>query len=483
MFSYPADPAALFMQLYDQLPEQVFRERQPKQWQRDRWVKGNASRVYEHILEHGAADPGQVKKIIEEGGDRGIFAVLRGIDWALALVNPFSAGYESGNLAWLETRYAETGQLNDGPATEGVLLPRCAYPGRPGGSSGKALYFGLHRVAPECWARIRYERLKNRHDPNFGHDQPVIVGCAPLLESFADVQLEVLKRDGEQVFSLTPNDSEVLRERISNVIRRLDESEAPIGIMPEGTLTDDLLAYWRKAAREPKALGKPLRWVLVGSGPLGADDPPPNRAVLLDRRTGDILLTQDKLAGFTLTPEQTRDWKLPDQLDSGPAAEYLAQGSTITVLESSLGRLAVLICEDLNQSVGWERELIACGISHLLIPIFSKPIMRYRWEQTGSERQINNMGAWLIIANSLAVKQAMGESLQNGDCHTCLVAGPGDPERSSYSYDLQFGVAKAGDELGQILFDGVLALPVIRTGALRDEWFGDDRGVTTFGPV
>ena len=464
------------MQLYDQLPEEVFRNRQPKQWERDPWVKGNASRVCEQTLERGVADPRQVEKIIQRGGDRGVFAVLRGIDWALAHVNPFSPVFEYGKLARLATRYAKTGRLNDGPATEGALLPRCAYPGRPRGTSSKAFYFGLHRVTPESWAKIRHERVQNRHDPYFKPDHQVLVGCAPLLESFADVQLEILDRDGEQVFSLKPIDSEVLRDRISSVIRRLDDSGARIGIMPEGTLTDDLLAYWGKAARKSAGRSNRLRWLLVGSGPLGADDPPPNRAVLLDRQTGNILLAQDKLAGFTLTPEQTRDWNLPDQLDNNPAAEYLAQGWVITVLESSLGRLAVLICEDLNQSVGWERELIACGISHLLIPIFSKPIMRYRWEQIASERQVDNMGAWLVIANSLVVKKAM-EAMEEGkhheDLHTCLITGPGDPERSSYEHDLQFGVAEAGDELGQRMLDGVPALPAIHAGVVHDEWFGE----------
>jgi predicted amidohydrolase len=243
--------------------------------------------------------------------------------------------------------------------------------------------------------------------------------------------------------------------------------------MPESTLTDDLLTCWQDIAYSTAARHKKLRWLLAGSGPLGTDDPPPNRAVLLDRWTGDSLLTQDKLAGFTLTAEQARDWNLGNQPANGSAAEYLTGGSSISVRESSLGRLAVLICEDLNQSARWERELIECGISHLLVPIFAKPIMQYGWQRHAAERQIDNLGAWLIIANSRVVQQAMNPALTDSEGHTCLIAGPSGPSRSSYTYDLQFGTATTGDDLGQTLVNGEYKLPTIRTAMIYDKWLGN----------
>jgi predicted amidohydrolase len=472
--SDPTDPAAVFMKLYDQLPEDVFAQREALRWERDPQVKRDATRVYEHILGHGLTDPRLTAKIVQGGGNRERFAVLRGIDWALEHVNPFDPVFDQGNLAWLAERYAEHARLNGGrPETEGLLLPRCAYPGRPRGTNGKSLYFGLNRVSPECMAKVRYDRIDSKYEPYFRPDQQLPVGCAPLLESFDDVRIDFFERDGESVYTLAPLDSESLRERISQVIKSMDDSGARIGVMPEGTLTDDLLAYWKQVAYETAALDKPLRWLLVGSGPLGAGDPPPNRAVLLDRWTGETLLEQDKLAGFTLTREQATAWNLLDRPVKDSAAEYMAWGSTISVRESSLGRLAVLICEDLNQSVGWERELVACGISHLLVPIFSKPIMHYRWEQTGAEREVNNMGAWLVIANSLVIQRAMDAMPQNEDQYTCLIAGPRDADRASYLQDLQFGAAEAGDDLGKRLLDGVPALPAMRAASLLREWLGN----------
>jgi predicted amidohydrolase len=479
--SYAADPAALFVELYDELPDELFLRPDPVvHWERDAWVKRHAMRLYDHILAHGKTDPRQVRAIINEGGGhRGVFTVLRGIDWALALINPWTPSFDHDGLVELAARYAATGQFNDPTTTKGALLPRGAFPGRPRGTRSKALYFGVHHVSPQSWAKIKHETLPHRYEPSrFRPGQAISVGCAPLLESYDDVQLDFVEEDGYSGFRLTPVESQSLRKRITNVVMELDDAEAGIAVMPEATLTEELLNHWKQEVRSTAASDSQLRWLLVGTGPLGEDDPRPNRAVLIDRRTGREILSQDKLAAFILTAEQAKSWNLPGVPASGSAAEDITRGSVVTVLESSLGRLAILICEDLNQSVQWERELVECGISHLFVPIFSKPIMRYRWEQRGAESQIDNMGAWLIIANSLAVHSAMTPSKQNGEeWYTCLIAGPGDPSRRNYDYYFQFGSAETGDDLGQVKLhgelDGTLSLPVIRAAMVYDWWPGN----------
>ena len=473
--SYPADPVALFIELYDQLPEEVFRRPEPMQWKSsDVWVKRHARRVCDYIQEFGEADPYQVREIIDEGGHRGAFAVLRGIDLALEIVNPWSPSFQYGKLAEVMRRYAQTGRLN-GPGTDGALLPRCAYPGRPQGPGKKALYFGLHRVSPQSWAGIRHEMLPTRRGPSFGGGQRIRVGCAPLLETFADVKFELLLRDDYDEFTLAPVDSASLRNRISSVIRRLDDSGAGIGVIPEGALTDSLLAYWKEEAVRTAAHGKQLRWLLVGTGPLGADDPPPNRAVLIDRLSGKEILSQDKLSAFILSVEQASEWNLPGKPIGRPAAEHITRGSAITVLETSLGRLAIVICEDLSQSVDWERELIECGISHVFAPIFSKPIMPYRWVQQAAERLISDTGAWLIVANSLMVQFAMEPTLRDhDDWYACVIAGPRNLDRRSHNnYDWQFGSAQAGDDLCLAKPNGVAKLPEIRTAIFEESWLGN----------
>jgi hypothetical protein len=472
------------MELYDELPEEVFYGRAAERWKNDFWVNLHARAICDQILESGEADPVEVERTIEQGGgERGLYTVLRGIDWALEVVNPFAANFAYGKLAGLAARYAGTGILNDQKATRGALLPRCSYLGRPQGRRSKPLHFGVHRVSPSYWQKIQYSRLESRYEPSrFRAGEPVKVGCAPLLETFDDIHLGFGLRDGLSMYRLMPAESSSLCDRISNVIRKLDDQGAGIGMVPEGTLTNKLLEHWEQEAARTAVQGGSLRWILVGSGPLGEGDPPPNRAVLLDRLTGHQIMSQDKRAGFSIEARQIKEWKIPNPPLSVPVAEDIQRGGHIAVRETSLGRLAILICEDLDQSTEWDRELIACGVSHLLVPIFSKPIINFRWEEQACTRTVKDMGAWLVVANSLVVQRAKGAPPKGEQWYTCLVAGPKSTDRSEYDHVMQFAAAEAGDELavlGEEWLDKAGALPVIHAGQFLASWLGDPRWPTS----
>ncbi|WP_329521751.1 hypothetical protein [Spirillospora sp. NBC_01491] len=471
--AYPAEPADLFVDLYDALPDHLFRTWEPTGWYDDPAVNRQANDITEIVLDRGELPPTLTAHLIAEHGDLGRFTLLLGLDGALAHANPYGPYHDTGALTEVLTNWTIDGRLN-GPGSPGALLPRCAFPGRPRGLRSKAEFFGVHRIPPAEWEKIDHIRLPAVNDPHFARERPVTVGCAPMLESFDDVEIEFERRHGMTVYRLRPVDSAALRGRIKTIIRRLDESGAQIAVMPEVALSETMLEQWKEEAFDTAGRDRerhPLRFLMLGTGPLGGGDPPPNRAVLIDRWTGEELLVQDKLSGFTLDAAQMRLWRLPGAPRTGTAEEYAAPGSTIRVLDSSLGRLAVLICEDISRTVGWERELQSCGVSHLLVPIFSKPIMEYRWEQQAAERQVGSLGTWVTVANSLAIGRAIPESELPGPRYTCLVAGPENLARTTYSMELQFGTAETGDGIGLLKpGEDPPTLPRLYPGAAYDLW-------------
>jgi predicted amidohydrolase len=467
--AHPAEPADLFVQLYDAMPDDVFQGWTATRWYEDELVRRRANEIGEIVLDRGVLDPAVTEEMIAEYGDRGRFMVLLGLDIALAHASPYAPYHGAPALAGVLVTYLTEGRLN-GPGTTGALLPRCAFPGRPRGLRSKAEFFGVHRVPPEAWDMIDHAVLPTVQDPHFSRDEPVAVGCAPVLETYDDVEIEFAERAGAAVYRLRPMDSSGLRSRIKAILRTLDESGAQLAVMPEASLSDALLEHWKEVAFDTAGRDRtrrPLRFLLLGSGPLGGGDPPPNRAVLLDRWTGRELLVQDKLSGFTLDAAQMRLWRLPDAPDTGTAAEHIRPGRRISVLDSSLGRLAVLICEDLGRSIRWDRELLACGVSHLLVPIFSKPILEHRWEEQGAEARVTELGAWVAVSNSLAVGTAIPDGELPGPRHTCLVAGPRSLTRTAYATELQFGAARTGAELGRL---PTSELPRVLPGAAYDAW-------------
>jgi predicted amidohydrolase len=330
----------------------------------------------------------------------------------------------------------------------------------------------VHRVSAETRDKdlVRYRVLEPRYEPGFLPGEPVKVACAPVLASYQEMGLTLEDQTPTMVYRLGPALLDDAAERITRIIDRMDAAGARIGVLPEGCLSPVLLDEWRRIARETAAPDKPLRWLLLGSGPVSDTDPPHNRAVLVDRWTGAILLTHDKLERFSVTEEQVRDWHLPWPQRDGPVEEGITRGGTIEVLETRLGRLAVLICEDLNESAGWEREVAAFGVSHLFVPIFAKPILPFRWEYQTAERQVRRLGAWVVISNSLAVAAALGAA---GDGYTCLVMGPAETKRRTrYAVATQFGRAEDAEDLGWVARTGGPDLPEILPAVMYPEWFG-----------
>ncbi|RFU42567.1 hypothetical protein DZF91_05940 [Actinomadura logoneensis] len=465
---YPADPADLFVRLYDELPGRLHRSWPPNLWYEDDRVRRAADELSERIIDEGALDPAETAALVAAEGDRGRFTLLLALDGALALANPYGPFHDASALTAITVRYLVDGRFDSG-AAGGALLPRCALPGRPEGLRTLPEFFGVHRVPPDEWDGLEHSLLPAVHDPHLCRDEPVEVGCAPLMESFDELRTEFGERAGRTVYELVPADTAEIRARIRSVIRRLDEAGARIAVLPEATLSDGLLEAWKEAAHDTARPDSPLRLIMVGTGALGGGDPPPNRAVLIDRWTGTELLTQDKLSPFVLDGQQMRDWGLPGAPDSGTAEEDIAPGERVRLLDCSLGRLALLICEDLTRTDRWDRELLAAGASHLLTPIFSKPILRHRWEEQYARRHVTTLGAWVVVANSLVVGAGMPEDdPASGERHTCLVAGPPSEARLDHAALLAFGSSGRGDEPGR-LADG--RLPVLHAGAAHEPWY------------
>lgn len=463
---YPADPADLFVRLYDELPAQLHRDWPANLWYEDARIRRAAAELTERIVDDGGLDPAEAAAAVAAEGDRGRFTLLLALDGALALANPYGPFHDASALTGITVRYLVEGRFDSG-AAGGALLPRCALPGRPEGMRTLPDFFGVHRVPPHLWDGIEHAQLPAVHDPHLPRDEPVEVGCAPLMESYDDVRVGFAERAARTVYRLDPADSAAVRARIRTIVRRLDEAGARIAVLPEATLSDGLLEVWKEAAFDTARKGGPLRLLMLGSGPLGGGDPPPNRAVLIDRWTGEELLVQDKLSPFVLGEQQLRDWALPGAPGAGTAEEDITPGGTVRLLDCSLGRLAVLICEDLSRAERWDRELMAAGASHLMVPIFSKPILRFRWEEQNAQRQVNTLGAWVVVANSLVVGNGMTPNPADGERHTCLVAGPDGAARLDYASVLAFGTAASGDAPG-LTANG--KLPVVHAGAAHEAW-------------
>jgi predicted amidohydrolase len=414
--SSSTDYADLFCELFDRLDRARFRA-EGEAWMADPEVAAIAA-----ATERAAVEGAQV--VAPEGAVE-TFAVMLGLDAAFAHVNPLlSSGPPPPALAEYGLRYAEVASLDSG-ANPGALLPRFARPGRRGQlPDDLADAFGsVVRVNAAAWdvcdhASLPARARLTRPDREAG----LRIATAPMIRDPDELHWQVEERGGLRFYRIQPADREPTGARVENVIAAWDEHDVAVGLAPELCLSRALLERWQLALKwRERARSSRLRLVVAGSGNLDGSSPPANEAVLLDARTGEILVRQRKIHPFNFSPEDLELWGLRDRL-TAPVDEDLSRGDRLCVVEAGAVRLAILVCEDLARLHALAPALHAHGISLLLVPVFARPTKDRRWERARAEVYSDATGASVVVANSLVIADILRSPTPVG---TALAVAPG----------------------------------------------------------
>jgi predicted amidohydrolase len=356
---------------------------------------------------------------------RVLFAQLKGLDAALAHANPLLADLVAAPLTEYSLRYAESGRLDSG-AVSGGLLPRFARPGRRGQlPDDLADAFGsVVRVRPDAWARCDHVTLP-AHARLTGADRNsgLRVATTPLIRDPDELRWEVKERGELRFYRICPSDHDSTQARVKQVIAGWDEQGATIGVAPELCLSPRLLGCWQAALRGREgAAGSALRLVLAGSGNVDGADPPANSAVLIDALTGEPLVRQRKIHPFNFSPEDVELWGLGGRLEA-PIDEDLTRGERLCVIEAGAVRIVVLVCEDLARLHAFSAALHAHGVSLILVPVFARPTKDRRWERAKAEIYSDATGSTVVVANSLVVASILSQAGASG---TAIAVTPGE---------------------------------------------------------
>jgi predicted amidohydrolase len=439
---YPSDPADLFLRLYADLSPAAVTDDLVEEWFDS--IQDFADYVAETSLNGGAFDPEQVHDAIDEypdDPDERRYGYLLGLDRAFAYLHPdLDAAALAGDLTDLLRRFRTDGRFNVDPQL-GALLPRYTAPPRlgltnpPDWEQKADLFSNVTCVSPENWAQLRSARVPRINDvPAAARLEGVTVACVPMCGR-DDAVIEPAPNTQRASYLVTPRNTKALRDRIPEVIRVLDASRADVAVLPELTLRKELLAHWRRALAAPPPPGSRLRLIMAGTGPLveaAVSGQVVNRGVIL-ARSGELLATQDKRHPFLLTADQIAEWGLADALGPDARAEPLHPGASLTVLESGMGRICILICEDLGRTTSDGLLLAEVGPSHILAPVLSKPTTSHRWEHSDAKKWASAIGSHTIVSNSLIIAEAMeraGLEPENGPGTALAHAADG-----TYEYD------------------------------------------------
>jgi predicted amidohydrolase len=409
------DYANLFCELFDRLDSREFHA-SGEDWLVDADVAVAAAEVEQAALDG--------ERIAIPAGGRRTFATVLGLDGALGHANPQLGGPAPPALTEYALRYAESGRFDSG-ALPGALLPRFASPGRRGQlPDDMADAFGsVVRVSAPEWDACEHAALQARcRLTRLDRETGLRVATAPMIREPDELNWEVEERSGLRFYRIHPADRAPTRARVERVIAAWDEQGVTIGMAPELCLSGALLERWQVALGErDRASASRLQLVVAGSGNVYGSSPPTNEAVLLDARTGEVLVRQRKVHPFNFSQQDLELWGLADRFPA-PIDEDLSRGERVCVIEAGGARLAILVCEDLARLHAFAAALHAHGVSLILVPVFARPTKDRRWERSRAEVYSDAIGSCVVVANSLVIAEILRSPKPVG---TAIAVAPG----------------------------------------------------------
>jgi predicted amidohydrolase len=404
-----ADPADVFMKLFDDIAEDLFLGSAADQLFHRSDVVAAAREIEKTIRATGRAAAELAELPDDDTRDAAAIARLSALDRVFRAVHPNAQAPVPPKLSYLSSRHTRLGRFNKSDEA-GLLLPRLMEYGAPRHRADKHERFSVVRVSRQRMQKISFISFGSRGWPTVTCGEDLVVACVPFLDKGEDVTLDRIDEFSQAWYRLAPVDDSRLEQRVSDALAALDASGATVGLLPEEALSGSLLDIWKGQLASTYAKAhSPLAFIVAGTGPVSeGGDPPVNRAVVLDRK-GQELWSQDKICDYTLDQATVKLWNLPG-LGSGDLLEYITRGNQLVVAETTFGRIAILICEDLGRCDSRDVVPRHLGVSHLLVPVFDAPLGAHRWERFAAENYLKWIGSRVVVSNSRVVGHLQGGS-------------------------------------------------------------------------
>lgn len=233
------------------------------------------------------------------------------------------------------------------------------------------------------------------------------VGLAPIAEDRDDLEFSVSNRR-HRAFLDTVSIGAITDARIENEVASLLDKGAGLIVLPELVTTSD--AVERLSDRLRQNARSDHSMVLVGTGASQEKSTdigrPFNEAVVMTSG-GDILFRQRKLNAFNMAAPRMKQCGLPTAAghDDDSHMEDCATGNELIICDVlGLGRVMILICEDLEQQTpGGDLALHTCP-DWILTPVLDVGLAFGRWEYRRAIEIGRRTGSRVIVSCSATLE-------------------------------------------------------------------------------
>ena len=268
------------------------------------------------------------------------------------------------------------------------------------------LFRWLLRVRPGDAHEVDYASLPSRYWPTLTGTTTTAVGVAPWAEGPEDLTFATGERHASpRLISTVPKERELVHcEQAEALVRRLFESGVSVAVLPELVVSPQAVAAISDALARLAPDDRNLHVVVCGTGlqPSETDSELPRNQCVVLNGSGQQLWRQDKLNHYAMDARRLVEYQI---LPGATRAhvEDIRTGTRVVVRDGSLGRMVVLICEDLAQPR--PRDAVLGGLlpEWVFCPVLDGELGVGRWGHEYARHCARVAGASTVVATSLVL--------------------------------------------------------------------------------
>jgi len=230
------------------------------------------------------------------------------------------------------------------------------------------------------------------------------IAVVPLVESMGDFDVSYWgEEEGTPLFSMSLKDPDAVKDAALRALDASAKDGCDIVVFPELCLTPEIQESLKVRLA---SYGGPPWLVIAGSARTpaikGADTVHYNQSLVFDH-DGKQKLAHHKQYQYSMTIGEQQRYGLLEafgQLDRMEDMEV--EPFELEILDTTIGRIAVLICEDLSVEQVVEPLIVKFGLSWLFVPVLDGCQRLDRWTANFG-RQYAKRGACVVVATSLSL--------------------------------------------------------------------------------
>lgn len=322
-----------------------------------------------------------------------------------------------GNAGWEEIRDRWGACANLLREEEGALLPDRPIPYRWSTEVDRRKKYNVRSHFPNFvrWFPTRsdapvvdFRVLSSTEYPVEGLVNRLTIGLAPLIESTADLTWDpITSASGHASFRVSLRDEDAVSSALARAIASAEEQSCDVVLMPELCLTPRLQDEVRAATRASfHRSGYP--WLVIAGTaltPTGEPDRYHNRARVFDGH-GDEVLVYNKLHPYEMSTREATRYGVADAFGGIDLEEDISTTPRrFSVLETPIGRVGVMICEDLSVEPFVIDLIDGLALDWLFVPVMDGCQCSGRWTDVAALRGAN-YGSSVVIATTPSLYQA-----------------------------------------------------------------------------